>query len=180
MVARKCDSEACNGVLHFLSKVMLPPSKTILEIINSDKKFSTLATAVEKAGLNKDLNGTKALTIFAPTNEAFKNLPSGSLEKLFSDPSELKNILLYHVMPGSLFSCALPRNCRLMTLSGEKIKLTRTRDGVKLNDAKVIDADVGVTNGVLYSIDKVLREKPQLMSFWDRYFSNVEMMFDEY
>jgi uncharacterized surface protein with fasciclin (FAS1) repeats len=118
--------------------------------------FTTLATALTEAGLVDALKGEGPFTVFAPTDEAFKNLPDGALEGLLKDKEALKNVLLYHVVSGKVSSKEVVDLNQATTLNGSDLKI-KTDDGkVMINDANVTGADVMASNGIIHVIDKVL------------------------
>ena len=78
------------------------PTQTIAQIAAGNPNFSTLVSLLKKVGLVKVLNGTTDYTVFAPTNAAFAAVPAATLKALAADKTELKAVLLYHVIPGSL------------------------------------------------------------------------------
>jgi uncharacterized surface protein with fasciclin (FAS1) repeats len=118
--------------------------------------FTTLATALTEAGLVDALKGDGPFTVFAPTDEAFKNLPKGALEGLLKDKEALKNVLLYHVVSGKVSSKEVVDLNKATTLNGSDLKI-KTDDGkVMINDAQVTGADVMASNGIIHVIDKVL------------------------
>ena len=118
--------------------------------------FTTLATALTEAGLVDALKGKGPFTVFAPTDEAFKNLPKGALDNLLKDKETLKNVLLYHVVSGNVSSKDVVKLDKATTLNGSDLKI-KTSDGkVMINDADVIGADVEASNGIIHVIDKVL------------------------
>ncbi len=118
--------------------------------------FTTLATALTEAGLVDALKGDGPFTVFAPTDEAFKNLPDGALEGLLKDKEGLKNVLLYHVVSGKVSSKEVVDLNQATTLNGSDLKI-KTEDGkVMINDANVTGADVMASNGIIHVIDKVL------------------------
>jgi len=125
-------------------------------------QFKTLAAALEAAGLVDALKGTGPFTVFAPTDEAFAQLPAGTVESLLKpeNKEKLKSILLYHVVSGNVpASEVLKLNGRsVKTLQGSSIKV-RTKDGVRLDNAKVVQTDVMASNGVIHVIDTVLIPK---------------------
>jgi uncharacterized surface protein with fasciclin (FAS1) repeats len=81
--------------------------QTIFKIAATNDDFSTLATAVKAAGLKKALNGTDKLTVFAPTDAAFEQVPADTLEALLADPDALAGLLTYHVISGKVPSAKL-------------------------------------------------------------------------
>ena len=119
--------------------------------------FTKLVALVEKAGLADALSGGDKLTVFAPTDEAFSKVPKATLQKLARKPKKLRRVLKYHVVAGDLKAADVVERRSLRTLAGAKIKV-RVRDGkVRLNrSAKVVQADIGATNGTIHVIDRVL------------------------
>lgn len=119
--------------------------------------FKTLLAAATAAGLVETLQGDGPFTVFAPTDEAFAALPEGTLDSLLADPEALKNILLYHVVPGSVMATDVVKLTSADTVEGSPI-VVAVKDGtVYLNDtAKVIATDVMASNGVIHVIDQVL------------------------
>lgn len=118
--------------------------------------LSTLVTALKAAGLVETLQGPGPFTVFAPTNDAFAALPEGVLDKLVKPENKdaLTKVLTYHVLSGNVPSSDVKEGT-VTTLEGSDIKIT-TVDGVGVNDAKVVMADVKADNGVVHVIDAVL------------------------
>lgn len=133
------------------------PAGTIVDIAGANPELSTLVKAVQAAGLVETLSGETLLTVFAPTNEAFAALPEGTLERLLQPENReaLRKVLTYHVVPGALESKNL-RSGRVKTVEGSLANLSATKDGVRVNDANVIVADVKASNGVVHVIDRVI------------------------
>lgn len=131
-------------------------SSTVVEIAASNSDFSILVDAVKKAELVDALSADGPFTVFAPTNEAFENLFETLGVSGISDltAEQLTPILTYHVVSGKVMSTDLS-NTSVGTLNGQKIKVDLT-DGVKINDSKVVKADIEGKNGVVHVIDKVL------------------------
>lgn len=132
-------------------------SSTVVEIAVSNPDFSILVDAVKKAGLVDALSAAGPFTVFAPTNAAFESLFSqlgvDGVKDLNAE--QLTPILTYHVVSGKVMSGDLT-NTSVGTLNeGNKIKVDLS-DGVKINDSKVVAADIEGKNGVIHVIDKVL------------------------
>ncbi|MCB9513585.1 MAG: fasciclin domain-containing protein [Candidatus Latescibacteria bacterium] len=117
--------------------------------------FSTLATAVEAAGLTDVLAGEGPFTVFAPTDEAFAKLPEGALDKLLADPEALREVLLYHVVPGKVTAAQVVKLKSAETASGKSLAIS-AKDGVTVAGAKVTATDVMASNGVIHVIDSVM------------------------
>jgi uncharacterized surface protein with fasciclin (FAS1) repeats len=131
-------------------------AKDIVETALDAGTFTTLATALTEAGLVDALKGDGPFTVFAPNDEAFKKLPKGTLESLLKDKEALKKILLYHVVSGNVSAKDVVKLSKATTLSGQDVKIKVTGKTVKINNSKVIAADVKAKNGVIHVIDTVL------------------------
>jgi len=131
--------------------------KGIVGIILSDDRFTTLATILRVTGLLEVLQQEGPFTIFAPTDEAFANLPETVLENLMKAESleQLTNLLKYHVVPGIVTSGEL-QSGEVMTAEGTPINVDVGSDAVMVQDATVIDSDIEAENGVIHVIDKVM------------------------
>jgi uncharacterized surface protein with fasciclin (FAS1) repeats len=130
----------------------------IVDLAISQETLSTLVAAVKAGGLVETLKGTGPFTVFAPTNDAFKALPAGTLESLLKpeNKQQLVEILTYHVVSGKVMSTDLKDGMKAKTVQGSEVKIGVSKNGVTVNDAKVIKADVGASNGVVHVIDKVI------------------------
>lgn len=117
--------------------------------------FSTLLEAVKVAGLVNTLKGDGPFTVFAPTDEAFAQLPTGTIDKLLADIPQLTKILNYHVLAGKVMSKDVVNLDKLTTIEGSELKI-HISDGVKVDDATVVKSDVEADNGVIHIIDTVL------------------------
>ncbi len=118
--------------------------------------FTTLVAAVQAAGLVDTLKSTGPFTVFAPTDDAFKKLPAGTVEGLLKDIPQLTKILTYHVVPGAVMSTDITGPMSPATVEGSTLKIDPTGGSVKVNDATVTGADVKADNGVIHIIDTVL------------------------
>ena len=147
-----------NGVIHVIDEVLLPAGyreANIIDQANDLGIFTTLVGAVESIGLTSTLKYTGDYTVFAPTDEAFSNLPDGLLESLTTE--QLTEILTYHVIGSEIFSTDLDASQTPIALSGEGLYVTKDGSEVKVNgSSSVITADVDVSNGVIHAIDEVL------------------------
>lgn len=117
--------------------------------------FKTLTAAVQAAGLAETLTEKGPFTVFAPTDEAFAKLPEGTVENLLANPEQLKKVLLFHVVSGAVSSGEVVKLDAAKTLNGEKVMIS-TKDGVMINNAKVIKTDIEASNGTVHVIDTVL------------------------
>lgn len=154
------DIQTYNGVIHVIDSVILPP-KDIVDIAVADGRFTTLAAALEAAGLVETLKGTGPFTVFAPTDDAFAKLPAGTVEELLKPEKleALKNILLYHVVEGRVRADAVVSLESAKTVLGQDLVIKIEDGKVYINDAQVIITDIEALNGVIHVIDTVLLPK---------------------
>jgi uncharacterized surface protein with fasciclin (FAS1) repeats len=118
--------------------------------------FTTLVSAVEAAGLVDTLKGEGPFTVFAPTDEAFAKIPEDQLEALLANKTQLTAVLTYHVAAGKVMSTDLTNDMAVETVQGQNITITLEDGSVMANDAKVVQADIECSNGVIHAIDAVL------------------------
>lgn len=129
----------------------------IVDTALSSGKFSTLAAALGAAGLIETLKGKGPFTVFAPTDEAFAKIPPETLSELLrpENRKKLTAILTYHVIAGKVLAKDVVNLKTARTVQGQELTIDAS-DGVRINDATVITADVEATNGVIHVIDSVL------------------------
>ena len=119
--------------------------------------LKTLVAAIDAAGLTDTLMNSGPFTIFAPTDEAFTELPAGTLEDLLKPENKevLASILTYHVVPGKVMAYEVFKLNSATTVNGEEVTITN-EDGIKVEDATVTQFDILAKNGVIHKIDKVM------------------------
>jgi transforming growth factor-beta-induced protein len=131
----------------------------IVDIATSTPQVTTLAAAIEAAGLEEALRGSGPFTVFAPVNDAFAALGDEVLANLL-DPANLDllaTILTYHVVPGAVVEAGqLSDGQTLRTIQGDDLTIELGGGSVTVNGANVITADIQATNGVIHLIDGVL------------------------
>ena len=155
------DVAASNGVIHVIDTVLLPPAELadIVDTAVADGRFTTLAAALQAAGLVETLKGEGPFTVFAPTDDAFAELPAGTIETLLKPESleQLKSILLYHVVSGKVMAADVVTLTSADTVSGLPISIKVMDGKVYLNETtQVIITDIETSNGVIHVIDSVL------------------------
>ena len=128
----------------------------IVETATAAGSFTTLAKALQAAGLVETLKGEGPFTVFAPTDEAFAKLPEGTLEALLQDKEKLTAVLTYHVVPGEVSSSQAARLASAKTVNGQELSIAASGGTVTVGGATVTQADVPATNGVIHVIDTVL------------------------
>jgi uncharacterized surface protein with fasciclin (FAS1) repeats len=123
--------------------------------------FKTLVAAVTAAGLVETLKGAGPFTVFAPSDEAFAKLPAGTVESLVKpeNKAKLTAILTLHVMASKVMAADVSgKKLTPASVNGEALHVDGT-NGVTINGAKVVTADIACTNGVIHVIDTVLLPK---------------------
>jgi uncharacterized surface protein with fasciclin (FAS1) repeats len=136
-------------------------TKDIVDTAAGAGKFETLITAAKAAGLVETLKGAGPFTVFAPTDDAFAKLPKGTVEDLLKpeNKEKLAAILTYHVVPGKVMAADIKgKKTNVKTVQGGELAVDAT-NGVKINDATVVTADVAASNGVIHIIDTVVMPK---------------------
>ena len=121
-------------------------------------QFGTLVAAVQAAGLVDVLKGDGPFTVFAPTDEAFAALPAGTVENLLKpeNKDQLVAILTYHVVPGKIMSADIAgKTAEVTTVQGSDISVN-AMNGVMVDNATVVAADIEADNGVIHVIDQVV------------------------
>jgi len=169
------DKSASNGMVHGIDKVLIPSSVTqelslgsgkeesvgyepdLLVLLAGDAKFSILTSLIFKAGLQGLLQGSGPYTIFAPSDEAFKSLPAGTVNGLATPEHKgtLIRILQYHIVPGKIAYGNIPGG-KMQTIEGHEIGISVSSGGVRVDDAKIVIRDKSASNGMVHGIDKVL------------------------
>jgi uncharacterized surface protein with fasciclin (FAS1) repeats len=133
-------------------------SMDIVEFAAHTGDFDTLLQALEVAGLTESLKGDASFTVFAPTDAAFAKIPQADLEGLLADKEKLTAVLTYHVVPGRVTAEQVAGLDSAKTLQGQSVTFD-TENGVHVDSAKVVKADVLVSNGVIHVIDTVISPK---------------------
>lgn len=153
----KTDIACSNGVIHVIDSVILPADGNLGAVAEKAGTFKTLLAAAKAAGLVEALSGDTALTVFAPTDEAFAALPKGTVEDLLKpeNKDKLASILKYHVVEGRVYSEDVVATKAAKTLQGGSITVS-LKDGVYVDNAKVLKTDIDASNGVIHVINKVL------------------------
>ncbi len=143
----------------------------ILDASKSTGEFKTLMQAVEKAGLTDTLRSSGPYTVFAPTDEAFKNLPAGTVDNWMQDLPKLRNVLNYHIVDRKITEKDIQemtsdgRTPSIKTLQGSPITLktnltqqswVNSKRSVYANDARLVRPEIVTDNGIIQIVDRVL------------------------
>lgn len=158
------------GMEKMVGGAMMSPNMTIVENASKANNLTTLVAAIKAAGLVETLQGDGPFTVFAPTNDAFDNLPAGTVDSLLKpeNKTKLQDILKYHVIAGKMNAADIIAainqgngKAEFSTVNGSMLTAMLDGDKVVLKDADgntatVTTADVGQSNGVVHVIDNVL------------------------
>lgn len=129
---------------------------SITEVAQNNSNFSILTQALQVAELSSTLTAAGNYTVFAPTDEAFLDLPSEVLSELLANPEQLKKILLYHVLADKVSSSEVVNLSNAKSLEGSRLKILSTGSSVVINSSNIINVDIEANNGIIHVIDKVL------------------------
>lgn len=139
------------------------PAKTtemnIVDTLNASGNFTELVGAIDTAGLTDTLKAPGNFTLFAPNDAAFFNMPPEDYKALLENETELKNLIMFYVVQGKIMSKDLKDGQELTTMQGEKLTVKVGPEGITVNGAKVVQADIEASNGVIHAIDTVLMPK---------------------
>lgn len=163
------DLSAGNGVIHVMHDVIYPiPNASIADVLANDPRFTTLVSALSAAGLSKTVSGTRPVTLFAPTNEAFNDVDG--LSDLMASKKEIRSLLQRHLMAGVLFSAGISDGDQKNTMLGSSPEdqldfalksgtgelATKILVDSEQGEATVIQPDIVALNGVIHAIDTVI------------------------
>jgi uncharacterized surface protein with fasciclin (FAS1) repeats len=132
-------------------------SKNIVQTAVSAGQFKTLVMLAKRAGLAGTLTGQTKLTVFAPTDAAFKKVPKATLNKLLRNRSLLRRVLLYHVVAGDVKAAQVVKLSSAKTVAGPSVRIQVRGGNVFLNrSTRVVKTDIAASNGTIHVINKVL------------------------
>ena len=139
-----------------MGQTSAPADMNIVETAVAAGQFKTLTSLLQQTGLDKTLAEGGPYTVFAPTDEAFAKVPKKTLDTLASNPDELKAVLLYHVADGDVKAADVATMSSVATLNGASLPIRVNDAVVRVGGAKVVQADVMASNGVIHVVDGVL------------------------
>lgn len=130
---------------------------TVGDILAQGGRFDTLIQALRAADMEQTLRSDASLTLFAPTDDAFARLPETQLQALLDNPTQLANILSYHVIPKRMIAADLMTLEQTdQTLQGGNIEITMENNDLLVDRAVVLESDRFASNGVIHVVDSVL------------------------
>lgn len=137
---------------------ILSMERKILKTLENKEGFQRVIDAVDLSGLEEELNGSGPFTFFAPTDEAFSNMPAGLMDTLMMDKARMAEVIKHHVVADQISSSDAISAKNAMALDGEVLNF-ETCNGFKIGNATVTEADIECRNGVVHAIDAVLLPK---------------------
>ena len=155
LVVTTCFSGLVNAGHHEMHDSKPKQAPSIVELAVASEGLTTLVAALKAADLIGALSGDGPFTVLAPTDDAFGDLPEGTLEGLLADTEKLKTVLLSHVIEGSVLAETVVTLDSATTLSGQTLPISAS-EGVQIAGAAVIKTDILASNGVIHLIDKVI------------------------
>lgn len=167
------DMRATNGVAHAIDVVLRPSAGAydspdlrpilnrnpgnILDVMANDPQLSRFVTRIQYSGLENLLVQHRPFTVFAPTNAAIDALPPEFTCACMENRTLLKELMLFHIVPGRYSAAQLAEQSALRSAFGESIPLTQTANGPLIDGAQLVVRDIQATNGVIHVVDVVLR-----------------------
>ena len=138
----------------------LAQDKTVGQILAGQSRFATLVAAATAAGLLDTLNGSDAITVLAPTDEAFARLPAGTVEELLrpENKAQLEQLLKRHVVAGNLSSDQLKRQRELTSVGGDALPVRLVNGRLRVAQARVVGSELTASNGGVLTLDAVLTQ----------------------
>lgn len=132
------------------------PARNIIETAIAAGNFTIFVAGIEAAGLTESLAADGPFTVFAPTDAAFQKLPASAYDELLKDTWKLEAILNYHVVHDQVTAKDLKAG-EVMTRHGATLmSMPSSSSGLRINEARVVEADLVASNGIIHAIDAVL------------------------
>lgn len=152
-----CESEDTSDPSPTPAETTVADSMTIVRVLDTDDRFSTLRAALDSTNLDSVLAGDGSFTLFAPPNDAFDALPPGTTETLLSERHErLRTILAQHIVEERLSMDGLSTPRSVVAMNGDTLSLRSAQQGISVEGVSVVDGDVEAANGLLHVVDRVL------------------------
>lgn len=144
------------GVPQEILNVLEKSDRNIMQTL-ADRNFATFVELINIAGLEQPLAEGGIYTVFAPTDQAFAELPDNELPALKNNTQALEKVVTYHVVSGKVLMLKdLENMTSIKTLEGGELAINVTDNGVQVGGANITEADIVANNGVIHQIDKVL------------------------
>lgn len=154
----QADAEAAEVDVKIGTEDLENETRSIIQAMQSQGNLSTFISLVESARMVETLDAIGPFTVFAPSDEAFAQLPKGNLERMTNnmDQQELKTMIGHHMMSRRLVQSDVEKGITADMLGGENLPLRIENGRIMLGDAHVITQSIPAKNGVIHIIDRVL------------------------
>ncbi|XP_076103681.1 transforming growth factor-beta-induced protein ig-h3-like [Mytilus galloprovincialis] len=175
----KSNIRACNGIIHIVDKVIMPPAGSLLDVLALDNRFTELVQLIKIADIGDMLEGDGPFTLFAPTDDAFKRIDDEELQNIVNDKEKLRHVLYNHIFKDqiccsglSIVAATVGYGARqLKSMSEERFTVDDMGNKTENGGSKITECDMSSTNGVIHVLDEViLKQKRKFMGdddFWD-------------
>jgi uncharacterized surface protein with fasciclin (FAS1) repeats len=134
-------------------------NEDIKDVVAANPSLSTLRNLLDETDLDEKLDDSGSYTLFAPSDQAFAALPEVTRQRLLKPQNRqlLKQVLAYHVIPGNLSADQIQPG-EILTLGNNpvNVQIDQANNQVRVNDARVIQADIQASNGVIHIVDRVI------------------------
>ncbi|MFM8594768.1 MAG: fasciclin domain-containing protein [Chloroflexota bacterium] len=168
------DLVCSNGIVHFIDEVLAPVELDLFEMLERDGRFTILTKLITRSGLSKLFQNRHTLySVFAPTDEAFKSLPAGTIEMLLS-PEKLdllSDVIRSHIVEGVHIVGKAPFIQPLGTPGkdvinayGERLIFRSDKSGATIDERRITEFDLVARNGFLHVIDRPLQPKRESLA----------------
>ncbi|KAI9559121.1 hypothetical protein GHT06_015910 [Daphnia sinensis] len=164
------EQDACNGNVHIIDRVMIPPENTITQWLANNRSFSIMTTLLKDTRLNEILNAEGTYTVLAPPDVAFYQMPEEVLSEITKDARKAANILKQHILPEHMCCSGFRGDWftsnRRRTIDGSWVSLQRHLDGsLTAGDSHILACDQLALNGVIHVVDQVIMPKVNSLPF---------------
>lgn len=164
------EQDACNGNVHIIDRVMIPPENSITQWLANNRSFSIMTTLLKDTRLNEILNAEGTYTVLAPPDVAFYQMPEEVLSEITKDPRKAATILKQHILPEHVCCSGFRGDWftsnRRRTIDGSWISLQRHLDGsLTAGDSHILACDQLALNGVIHVVDQVIMPKVNALPF---------------
>jgi len=151
------DHHTTTGVVHVVDRVIKPVSQTLGAMLTQDLEFSTFMNALDKSYVDKLFDENSNLTVFVPTNAAFKSLDPVTRDKVLGSGACGSHILRSHILSTIVCSGAMQGRVQVTNDHGDKLIIHRADSGELYADrSRLVIRDIVGTNGVIHVVDKVI------------------------
>lgn len=137
------------------AKAQIETGVNIMESAAQFGQIQYFRTLLKETGLDDKLAGDDTYTVFAPTDQAFNDIPDEEMQQLLENPDALRELLRSHITPGDIKAESLGNMDAVTMVDDTEFEVRQHEQGISINDALMVAADIVATNGVIHAVDKV-------------------------